>query len=211
MIRCLDIHTHHHAPQPYAVISSDMGTYNPAESQFYSIGVHPWKTGKDISPDEWKEFDRIAESDAIVAIGECGIDKLKGGPLYRQMIVFKHQVELSEKIGKPLIIHDVKSHDIIVGLKRDLKPVQNWVVHGFRGKPSLAKMMTDAGIFLSFGEKFNADSLLSMPEGMILAETDESSLSIQEIISYLSKAAGYDLTEVIAVNTMNFLFSKLED
>ena len=209
MTRCLDIHTHHPAPQPEAVIAVSIHDFNPMEGQKYSLGFHPWDTDEEITSEDWNKFEELASLSSIVAIGECGIDKLKGAPLYKQMLVMKRQIEISERLGKPLIIHDVRAHDIIVGLRRDPKITQNWMVHGFRGKPSLAKMMTDAGIYLSFGEKFNPDTPSSIPHGMILAETDESALTIEEIIENLSRNMGRSMTEPIAKNTFNFLFSSL--
>ena len=205
MIRCLDIHTHHPAPRPEAVVCAIPSEFNPCEGQFYSLGIHPWDTSREPSPEEWQLFERLASLPCVKAVGECGIDKLKGAPLFRQMIIFKKQIDISEKLGKPLIIHDVKAHDIIVGLKRDLNPTQKWLVHGFRNKPSVAKMLTDAGIFLSFGEIFNDESLKCVPRDMILAETDESRLSIEEIISRLSLAYGTDLLDTILQNTSGFL------
>ena len=84
-------------------------------------------------------------------------------------------------------------------------PFWNWLVHGFRGKPSLAKMMTDAGIYLSFGEKFNAETVAMMPSELLLAETDKSILSITEIIGQLSVAANRDVTSDIITNTATIL------
>ena len=208
MIPCLDIHTHHPAPRPQAVVSSQIDGFTPWPGQLYSIGLHPWISDSVVSKEVWDEFDRLAALPCVVAIGECGIDKLKGGPLFKQLILFKHQIEVSEALQKPLIIHDVKAHDVIVGLKRDLNPSQKWLVHGFRGKPTVAKMLTDAGIYLSFGEKFNPESLPIVPPHMFLAETDESPLSINEIIVALANSLGQNLEEFtsrIQKNTSDFL------
>ena len=205
MTRCLDIHTHHPAPQPLGVISAAFRDFQPLEGQLYSIGIHPWTTESLPSAEDWEDFEKLAALPCIAAIGECGIDKLKGGHLFKQLLVMKRQIEISEKLEKPLIIHDVKAHDVIVGLKRDLNPSQKWLVHGFRAKPTVAKMLTDAGIYLSFGEKFNHESLSVVPRNMLLAETDESPLSIEEIIANLSSTAGFDLTDLIAQNTLQFL------
>lgn len=206
MIRCLDIHTHHPAPALCAVVAESIQGFEPFPGQYYSVGIHPWETVRNITPEEYRQLEKMAEKEYVVAIGECGIDKLKGGPLFRQMNLFKRHIDLSEELKKPLIIHDVKAHDVIVGLKRDLNPTQKWLVHGFRGKPSVAKMLTDAGIYLSFGEKFNPETLLSVPRNMILAETDESTLPIEEIIGNLSAVIGHDITDLIADNTSFFLF-----
>ena len=205
MIPCLDIHTHHPAPQPKGVVSVSFHDFQPLEGQRYSLGIHPWLSDKTVSAEEWKEFERLAELPCVVAIGECGIDKLKGGPMFKQLLVMKRQIDISEKLAKPLIIHDVKAHDIIVGFKRDLNPTQKWLVHGLRGKPTVAKMLTDAGIYVSFGEKFNPETPRMVPENMLLAETDESSLPIEEIIASLSYNLKRDITSLIVENTCQFL------
>ena len=205
MILCLDIHTHHPAPQPLAVINAPFADFNPMEGQMYSVGIHPWETNKDPTSQMWEQLEAVAGLPSVVAIGECGIDKLKGGFMFRQVNVLNRQIKLSENLRKPLILHDVKAHDIIVGLRRELNLAQNWCVHGLRGKPTVAKMLTDAGIYISFGEKFNPDSLKIVPLHLILAETDESSLPIEIIIQNISEAIGFDMTPVIAENSARFL------
>lgn len=205
MTRCLDIHTHHPAPRPEAVVSVSPEQFSPVAEQLYSIGVHPWNADTAYTGTDWGEFKRLASNPQIAAIGECGIDKLKGGVMFKQLLVMQKQIDISEELKKPLIIHDVKAHDVIVGLKRDLNPTQKWVVHGFRGKPTVAKMLTDAGIYLAFGEKFNPDTPKTVPHHLILAETDESELSIMEIISNLSENLGFNALALIADNTDFFL------
>ena len=202
-----DIHTHHPYPQPEAVISTGPDGFIPETGQYYSVGVHPWDTSSAVAPEIWALLEDAAAQPEVVAIGEAGIDLLKGGLLYLQLQIFRRQVLLSEKTGKPLIIHDVKAHDIISGLKRDLNPRCNWAIHGFRAKPAVAKMFTDKGIYLSFGEKFNSETLKEMPEDLILAETDESTKTIDEIIENLSSAKGKDLSAIIIENTKRFLES----
>lgn len=205
MILCLDIHTHHVPPQPEGIISVSVDDFCPIEGQLYSIGIHPWDTEKNIPAEVWVKLEKIASLPQVVAIGECGIDKLKGGPMFRQLIVLQKHIDLSEKIGKPLILHDVKAHDIIVGVKKDSQPKQNWAVHGFRGKPTVAKMLTDVGIYLSFGEKFNPQTPVTVPLDKILVETDESPLSIYEIIANLSANMNQEMTGIIGDNSQRFL------
>lgn len=201
----LDIHSHRPAPYPDGVVCLRFSPHEPLptllEGQLYSVGIHPWDTEEELDPVIFNALLKFAESPQIVAVGECGIDPLKGGPMFRQLQAFRKQVVISERLEKPLVIHAVKSYDIIMGLKRDLKPTQPWILHGFRGKPSAAQQLTAKGIYLSFGENFNAEALRATPPDLLLAETDESPLSIEEIIARLSEAAVSDLTLVISSNT----------
>lgn len=201
----LDIHTHHPAPQPLAVIACSPLDFNPIPGQLYSVGIHPWSTIGDIPEDLWKKLEEAVAHPQVVAIGECGIDLLKGGPLFRQMLVMKRQVSLSEKVKKPLVIHSVRAQEIIIGMRKDMHPEMNWLIHGFRGKPTIAEMYLKAGFFLSLGKQFNDSSLSIIPHDRLLAETDEADCTIQEVIASLSAFAGEDLTPTIAHNAALFL------
>ena len=204
----LDAHSHRPAPYPEGIISLRLLTQplpQPDESalepaQLYSVGIHPWDTGEAYSEEAFERLEAIAALPQVVMIGECGADPGKGGPLFRQLQVLKRHIDLSERLEKPLVLHCVRSADIILGLKRDLNPSQPWIIHGFRGKPALARQFSDKGLYLSFGEKFNPLSVMQVPPEKILAETDDSQLPIEQIIERLSEAAGRDLLPTVAKN-----------
>ena len=214
----LDIHTHRQLPQPEGIYSICLGEEKIEfiDNQYYSLGIHPWTAARngmapegmdeDLTETLFNELEMNAGREDVLAIGECGVDLgPKGGPLYKQLLLFKRHVALSEKIGKPLIIHEVKAHDIIAGARRDLKPAQNWAIHGFRRNAATAAMLLRAGCWISFGPEFNVEALQSMPSDLILAETDASDLTIEEVIGRISAARGEDMTEHIAANTARFL------
>ncbi|MDE6028071.1 MAG: TatD family hydrolase, partial [Muribaculaceae bacterium] len=121
-------------------------------------------------------------------------------PLFTQIIIIKQMIALSENLGQPLLINDVKAHEIIIQTHKDLRPSQPWIIHGFRAKPTVAQMMLREGFYLSFGELFNPLTVHNAPADLILAETDESKLPIKEIIHFLSDARGTDLTHIVAEN-----------
>lgn len=211
----LDIHTHRLSPDPQAVIDisallleSEGDLAIPAEyapEQLFSVGIHPWTVTEGLPDGLIDRIQKAAELPQVAIIGEAGIDIPKGGPLFRQMTVFKKMVELSERVEKPLLIHDVKAHEIIIGLHKEMKPRQPWIIHGFRSKPTVAEMFIREGMYLSFGEQFNPLTLHNVPADRLLAETDESSLPISEIIHHISDTRGTDATHIIEENTCRLL------
>lgn len=211
----LDIHSHSLSPNPDAVIDlsalvaecdGDFSIPDPySANQRFSVGIHPWTLTEEIPEGLFDKIERVASLPQVALVGETGVDIPKGGPLFRQMIVFKRMIELSEKIEKPLLIHCVKAQDIIIGLHKELKPAQPWIIHGFRSKLSVAEMFIREGIALSFGQFFNPITVHSVPHELIFAETDESPLPISEIIHSLSDARGTDLSHIIAENTAKLL------
>ncbi len=177
----LDIHTHNLKARN-AIISVSP-SFSPDEGKIYSVGIHPWDTAE-VLPSDWPDMLlRKAQLPSVVAVGETGLDKLKGADLRHQEEIFLKHVEVSEALGKPLILHVVKAFPEIIGLKRRLKPRQPWIVHGFRGKPELARELVNHGFYISFGEKFNEGVTRVVPTERLFAETDESTLPIESIVA----------------------------
>lgn len=196
----IDIHSHRNYPYPEGIICADAGRLEPMPGQYYSVGLHPWHSPHDEAA--YKSLLSSAADSAVLAVGESGIDKLCGTPLYSQMLDFRRSFEVSEQCRKPLVIHCVRAHDIIISLKREFKPTMPWIIHGFRGKPTVARILIDQDIRLSFGELFNPLALKATPADMIFCETDESQLGIKEILLRLSEAKGEDLKQRIEENIL---------
>ena len=53
-----------------------------------------------------------------IALGEIGLDKLKGPSMEVQLAVFKEQIALSEKLELPVIIHCVRAWNELVLVKK---------------------------------------------------------------------------------------------
>lgn len=184
-----------------AVISCSPVKYQDIKNKYpessFSVGIHPWDTVKLDSPDilkrEFDILDRVAGENAVVAIGETGMDYLKGASLTLQEFVFRHHIELSERLCKPLVIHCVKAWDKLFALHKEYSPRQNWAIHGFRGKPELARQLVSRGIYLSLGKKFNSEIIDVVPHEFILSETDESD-SLPELPFDTSSAIARFLT-----------------
>lgn len=197
-----DIHTH--IPCPGAIVSTDPHTGITDPACIYSMGIHPWHAADTPQPD----FDQLLQLCAdprIVAIGECGLDRLCDAPLPLQADIFRRQIAISEQLQKPLIIHCVHAYDLLLAVQRATRPTQPWIIHGFRKKPQAAEQLIKAGCYISLGPLFNTDTLGVIPEDRLLAETDDAPQSIREVIAALSNVANKDLSDIIAANSANVL------
>lgn len=190
-----DIHTHRIDARE-AVISVNPWEFAPVDGLCYSVGIHPWQAARAAEAD----FDRLAEcatSGNVLMIGECGIDKLRGGDLPMQMSVLERHIALSEQVCKPLVLHCVRASNELCRLRRVLRPRMPWVVHGFRGNAHVASQLLDAGFYLSYGERFNPEALAITPADRLLAETDESLLPIDEIYRRLAAIRQIEVDEFV--------------
>ena len=88
-----------------------------------------------------------------VGIGECGLDFFKKTiDEQKQIHFFSKQIELSEALELPLIIHCVRAFHELFYLHKLYKPKQAWIVHGFNGSLKLATQLLEKGIYMSFGK-----------------------------------------------------------
>ncbi|MDD5871575.1 MAG: TatD family hydrolase, partial [Bacteroidales bacterium] len=158
----IDAHTHQ-ADSHIGVISVEPDRFDPRPGLYYSVGIHPWST-LTVGDDDFRLLEAAARHPQVVAIGECGIDRLRGADIDRQRIIFERHVVLSESLRKPLIVHEVKASDIILSVHARLNPVCRWMRHGARFGVRQAEQYVRHGIYLGFGAIRNEQTLQSVPQ-----------------------------------------------
>ncbi len=194
-----DCHTHR-PDRHNAIISVAPEDFRPQKGLIYSVGIHPWHTGKPFSK---RLLETVCADPQVVLIGETGIDKLRGADQATQEEVLRLHISLSETLRKPLVLHAVKSADRILALRKSLRPSMAWIWHGFRGNATLARQLWQAGIYLSLGEHFNAEAAAAIPDDRLLTETDESALTINEIAAKVAQCRGMSEDDVLQAAARN--------
>lgn len=168
---------------------------------YFSVGIHPWDAAH-FQPSWLDKLNMLLNYQQVVAIGECGLDKSSGLPLKAQLEVFERQIILSEIAFKPLIIHCVGYYNELMELRLKHSPSQAWVVHGFRGKPELAKQLLKAGFYLSYGPKHNAGSVALTPPERLLLETDDSGSELEEVVAAVVAVCKFAPVELTAAEKL---------
>ena len=197
----IDFHTHHIPEEPDVVAVVDGRD---------TRGIHPWESLP--GPLQKKEEPREAVvppsfegvPGGVLAIGECGLDALRGPSLDTQEQVFLQQIALSEQIKKPLVIHCVKALDRLLQLHKERKPAMPWMFHGFRGKPQQLRSLLSSGLYVSFGLAYNEESLRLCPLERMMLETDDSTASIKEIYNNVAKKRGLDVSALCKIMAENY-------
>ncbi len=181
---------------------NDRDKFFPENFEFCSVGLHPWFLEKNRVADDFFWLENALKKPNVVAVGEAGLDKMIDVDFDFQIEIFRRQVEISERLQKPMILHCVRAHEVLVKLKKEIRPTQNWIFHGFEKHPNTAKMCLDAGCFLSFGaaifrEKSHAaDSLAATPTGRFFLETDDKSLKIKVVYARAAEIRGVNLEDL---------------
>lgn len=173
-----DFHTHDlSAPPGSAIVNLPRGVllcaadFIPRSGALYSAGIHPWWTCGDTEP-LFEGLERLLERGVAVAVGECGLDCLRGAGIDVQREIFRRQVVLAERYALPVTVHCVRAFDVLLAMHKRLRPSTRWTVHGFRGRPALARQLLAAGLDLSFGPRFHSGSFALTPPSRRHLETD---------------------------------------
>lgn len=202
----LDIHAHF-APEKLdgrAIISLSVGDEDFSSSLEacrssnvpISIGLHPWHVKGGWRSQTYDDLIPRLRLPQVKAIGEAGIDHIRGGDIAHQLEAFEIQAHLAKEVGKPLIVHCVKAFDEVIRLHKTSFKHETWIIHGFRGKAEQARQLLREGFFLSFGEHYNEEALQLCPLDHLLMETDESTTDIDQLYLRASTLRGMEVEEL---------------
>jgi TatD DNase family protein len=182
-------------------------------ASLYSAGIHPWHSKKENVDEQFLELQNIVKEKNCLAIGECGLDKLKGLEWNLQLKIFIRQIKLAKLTNKPLIIHCVKSFHTIMELLYQHSFTGTVLFHGYNSNVNLAlETIKNENIFFSFGrslfiENSNAQKLIQQfPINRFLLETDDSLISIVEIYNKASEILRIEINEMKKKMEQNFKF-----
>ena len=119
------------------------------ETLYSTSGVHP-HDAKTCNGHSMFELKKIAKSDCVVAIGECGLDYNRNfSPQDLQRKWFEAQVQLADRLNMPLFLHEREAHEDLYNIlkKYDEMP-QKSVVHCFTGTKQEAQNYIDLGCYI---------------------------------------------------------------
>jgi TatD DNase family protein len=201
-----------------------------------SFGIHPFFANKH-QPSDLDLLEKYVQKYRDSMIGEIGLDKVATGPnkqrypMDEQMYYFSKQMEIAAKLKRPVSIHSVQTHGIMLDyfkqldekyrkLKVDCVP-PNIMMHSFSGSQEIAKALLQlkgigSRFYFSFSYVVNSRSLklkqniAVIPEDRILLESDvHSVLQVDEamrlIIEFISSCKGWDIDTTIQKTTQNTL------
>jgi TatD DNase family protein len=201
-----DVHTHFLTGNPYAILNA-----NSSINSFHSRGIHPWFVHENIP---LKKVESDLQHPKCIALGEIGLDKVCTSDLILQRKVFIEQIELSEKYRLPIIIHCVRASNELVELKKEIKPTQLWIWHGFN-KTSILNQTLENEIIPSFGEVILHNEslqkeLVNLESSQFLLETDTSTLSIETIFKTVAELRNQSINSLQKEQITNFerIFTK---
>lgn len=141
------------------------------------IGVHPIDIAE-YDEEVEKELELLGKNPKVVAIGEIGLDyHWMTEPKEIQQERFKRQLELAERLNKPVVIHTRDAMEDTVNILKDYPNITG-VIHCYPGSLETAKQLVDR-FYLGIGgtltfknSKKAVEVVKDIPLDRIVIETD---------------------------------------
>ncbi|HHW7570700.1 Uncharacterized deoxyribonuclease YcfH [Mannheimia haemolytica] len=188
-----------------------------------SCGVHPLNVEDE--PFDYEKLFQFAQDPKVVAIGETGLDyHYTPETKALQQSLFVQQIEIANKLNKPLIIHSRSARqDTMDILEQHHAEKCGGVLHCFTEDWTMAKRALDIGFYISISGIItfrNAEELREVvrkvPLDRLLVETDSPYLApipyrgkpnqpayVRETCEYVATLKGVSTEELARITTEN--------
>ena len=193
-----DLHTHRFKGGDFELVSTGCCE----QFKYSSLEFHPWNL-----PDHFDKLDDsfVLKAEKCSAIGEIGLDRLRGPDLVTQRKYFDVLLETADTLSKPVVIHSVRCDAELFQALSGFK--QNVLIHGFNGGVSKLAKYLESGFFVSFSRLQNREVITFLQKNglrNIGLETDDLDCNIENIALDISFALDIHVDEVDANSTDTF-------
>jgi TatD DNase family protein len=150
---------------------------------FAAVGIHPQRANQ--FHEERREVEQLLNADKVVAVGEIGLDWLRG-PASRetQREAFREQLQWAAERNLPVSVHNRGADPEVLDALANVHVTA--VLHCFDGSWELARRALAANHYVSFAGNVTfkrSDELRNVakrvPANRLLVETDSPALSPQ--------------------------------
>jgi TatD DNase family protein len=200
----LDFHNHQQCREDRKDITEIVSLHLGKNTQhyFYTIGKHPWWTETVLSEAEALQLKSLLTAERCLAMGEMGLDNLRGPGIALQMDILRSQLRLARELAMPVIIHCVRAYDQLLHIKKEFPEIKHWCIHGYARHEVLAKQLIDKGFYLSLmpvarvTDKYQK-LLHALPRDRFFLETDSMpDFLIEDIYLQAAEVLGIGVEEL---------------
>lgn len=214
----IDIHSHQASLQE----SDDIRVYChadykeplPSHHGPICVGLHPWYLPE--NEEEWQKATSFLrenfQRDNFFALGECGLDRVKGPGFQIQLEFLNLQLELAQGQGIGLVIlHCVRAYPDMQKVIKESPFKGKFIFHDYGANKEITEqLIQNPNIFFSLGralnrDKFIKESLPLLPKNRVFLETDDDNeVSIEERYQSLDKLWALEATELEKLLSANY-------
>lgn len=164
---------------------------------YFTIALHPWDSARPDAEQLIEEkLPTLLTHPRCLALGECGLDRLRGATLPVQVELLAQQLSMAKDAQKPLVVHCVRAWSELLTQVQRCGFAGKKAVHGFNGSLALLKQLLAHDWYISVGLDSRGTlprAACGIPLDRILLETDASNTPIKDVYKALAKLHGLPL------------------
>jgi TatD DNase family protein len=147
---------------------------------YATAGVHPHHA-PELGAGELQQLEALARAPEVVAVGECGLDYFRNyAPAASQREAFHRQLELAQRLGKPVFLHQRDAHEDFLAILTEHGKAWRGVAHCFTGTAGQLESYLALGLAIGItgwiSDERRGTHLIELmpriPAGRLLLETD---------------------------------------
>jgi TatD DNase family protein len=147
---------------------------------YATAGVHPHHA-PELGAGELQQLEALARAPEVVAVGECGLDYFRNyAPAAAQREAFHRQLELAQRLGKPVFLHQRDAHEDFLAILTEHGKAWRGVAHCFTGTAGQLESYLALGLAIGItgwiSDERRGTHLIELmpriPAGRLLLETD---------------------------------------
>jgi TatD DNase family protein len=147
---------------------------------YATAGVHPHHA-PELGAGALEALEALARAPEVVAVGECGLDYFRNyAPPAAQRDAFHRQLELAQRVGKPVFLHQRDAHEDFLAILREHGSAWRGVAHCFTGDGEQLESYLALGLAIGITGWINDERrgvhlvalMPRVPPGRLLLETD---------------------------------------
>ncbi len=197
---------HSHARKSDAVTLLSVPYPEPGGGWPWSLEFHPWRLPE--AADGGLPGGFMERLESAAALGEVGLDRLRGPACEVQRRWLKLLLEAALELKKPVVFHCVR---MVPELLAETKPYGGLkrLLHGFRGSPELLEQLRNRGFYVSL-----APAALERPElmehlssaglGGIGFETDTLPEPVEQVLERAARRLNFPYAELERITDQTF-------
>ena len=172
---------------------------------YYAVGVAPSEVqnpGKD-----WlKTIEDALELPNVIAIGETGLDYFrKFGDKRTQIELFINQLDLANRLDKPVVIHNRDAGKDVLDILAERLPEAGGVLHCYSEDGEYAEKAMDLNLYFSFAGNLTYKNAKNLHETVSVVPLDRILIESESPFMVPAEYRGKRTMPAYTVSTVNFL------
>jgi TatD DNase family protein len=208
----IDIHTHRNdnTGVQTSIINCELPSLPINNDLNYSVGWHPWHINNYTIPEINEALHRETKKPNVIAIGECGLDRMRTTPIDFQIEVFNLHLDIAMETQKPLLIHCVKAYSDLLFILKERKFMGRFILHAFNGNQLIINQLLKYNAWFSLGKNLfqakapQTEKFKYIPAERLFFETDDTSYLISDVYLRASVVMGIPIDKLVERTENNF-------